>query len=260
MIGQSQLVVSVDGFDGPFDLLVRLIERRELNLLTISLATVTEQYLDHLSALGLRDPEHLSAFVVVAAKLLFIKSTLLLPRAARPPPAEPAVADPTDLTERLRVYRQFRRAAEMLADRDDAGLQSYPHPATSYRATTHPAATDLDPELLRIAWRAMIARDRPEPEPTTVEAGRVSVAEALESLREALGRDAEVTFGALVAPEHSRQRYVATFLAVLELVRLGLASATQDELYGRITVARRDPTPPGPPGDVNCQELGAADR
>jgi segregation and condensation protein A len=257
--GPSQLVVAVDGFNGPFDLLVRLIDQRELDLLTISLAAVTEQYLDHLSVLGWRDPEHLSAFLVVAAKLLLVKSTLLLPRPARALPDEPVAPDPTDLTERLRVYRQFRQAAEMLAGRDDAGLRSYGHPAVLYRAVTRPAAMGLDPEKLRTAWRALNARVRPEAEPTTIEAGRVSVAEVRRSLEAALGRYSEVAFGSFVAAEPSRQRYVATFLAVLELIRLGLANASQDEQFGSIMVTRREIAPTKPNDDATEQQ-GVAER
>ncbi|HEX5414552.1 MAG TPA: segregation/condensation protein A, partial [Chloroflexota bacterium] len=92
--GTGQPVVEVEGFSGPFDLLLRLVERRELDLLTISLAEVAEQYLDRLAEANLRDPEHLSAFLIVAAKLLLIKSSLVLPASPRPAPDEPAT-DPT---------------------------------------------------------------------------------------------------------------------------------------------------------------------
>ena len=70
MIGIVHPSVDVEGFSGPFDLLARLIERRELDVMAISLAAVTDQYLEHLSAARQRDPEHLSAFLVVAAKLV----------------------------------------------------------------------------------------------------------------------------------------------------------------------------------------------
>jgi segregation and condensation protein A len=247
--GQSQPMVAVEGFSGPFDLLVQLIERREIDLLTVSLATVTEQFLDQLATSGLRDPEHLSAFLVVAAKLLLIKSALLLPRSAQPPPDEPVAADPTDLTERLRVYQRFRGAAEVLADRHERGLRSYGHLARPYRTPARPAPAGLDSGLLQCAWHVMIARRTCEPEPTTLEVGRITVAEALGMLGEALNRHSEVTFEALVTSADGRQRYVATFLAVLEMVRLGLASVVQDELFGQITVARRDPALSGPTAD-----------
>ncbi len=242
MLGQAQPVVAVEGYTGPFDLLVRLIERREVDVLAISLAEVTDQYLTYLTEVQRRDPEHLSAFLVVAAKLLWLKSTLLLPTPTRPA-AEGPPEDPTDLSERLRTYQLFRQAAAALAARDEANLRSYPHPPVPYRSVPRPPTPPWDPNLLAAAFCA--ARSRPKVEtPQVVDAEpRVSLAEAIAHLEQALQRFATVRFEEVVG-EPLRQRLVATFLAVLELIRLGRLRAAQEERFGEITLARADSPAP----------------
>jgi segregation and condensation protein A len=239
MLLRDQPTVAVDGFTGPFDLLVRLIERRQLSLLAIALAEVTDQYLASLTAANLRDPEHVTAFLVVAAKLLLIKSTLLLPARERTKSTDETMPDPTDLTERLRLYTAFRKAAEILGRRLDAGLRSYPHPPTRLRPSPRRPPGRLDPALLSEALRRALARPK-ETAPAELSAEtRLSVGEAIELVRAALDRLNVVQLDALVGANSSRQQLVATFLAILELARLGAATVDQLERFGPIVVTKR---------------------
>lgn len=112
-------------FEGPLDLLLQLIERRQLDITTVSLALVTDQYMEHLRTGAGIDSDQLSEFVAVAAKLLLIKSMALLPRPPQIKPEEPP-PDPTDLTERLREYEAIKHAALTLKSREEANLRSYP--------------------------------------------------------------------------------------------------------------------------------------
>lgn len=246
MIGTRHPSVEIAGFSGPFDLLLRLIERRELDVLTVSLATVTEQYLAQLAALQLRDPEHLSAFLVVAAKLLYLKSTLLLPTPARPAPDSGAPADPTDLTERLREYQRFREAGRWLAGREDADLRSYPRPTVPLPFRRAKLSALLEPAILRQAMLRVLTRPKIEdvPAPLVLEP-RLAVATALDLLRQALDRSATVRLGSLMPADAPRGHRVALFLAVLEAIRQGLVNATQDEPHGEITVTWREAAGPG---------------
>jgi len=240
--GYPPAPIDVDGFSGPFDLLVRLIEQRQLDILTISLAAVTEQYLAYLAALRLRDPEHLSAFLVVAAKLLLIKSSLLLP-APRNDSGEEASADPTDLTERLRVYQAFRRAGQWLGRRDEEGLRGYPRPprpVPSQRLL--PKEPSLNPGELYSALLRALARPKGDPAPTPVAVvPRLSVPEALSLLRSALDQLGHLRFGELVAGHTTTDQRVAFFLALLEAIRIGLATARQDVPFGEIEISRLSP-------------------
>lgn len=239
MLKHAPAPIVIEGFTGPFELLARLIERRELDVLTISLAEVTDQYLDHLATLRLRDPEHLTAFLVVAAKLLLIKSSLLLPTRARPTTDESGPADPTDLTARLREYQKFRLAAQWLGTREDADLRSYSRPPVPYRPA-HPRRTEpLDPLLVREAFRRALARPKAEPAPVPLASEpRLSVGEALALLRAALGERPSIRFEDLLGADAPRHVRVALFLAVLEARRLGIVEVAQDAAFGEIAVMR----------------------
>lgn len=259
MIGRMPTTVEIEGFSGPFDLLVRLIERRELDLLAISLAAVTEQYLEQLAALQLRDPEHLSAFLVVAAKLVLIKSALLLPSTRRPSVAEDPEVSPTVLARRLQIYRAYREAASWLAAREEEGLRSYPRPVVADCPVAPAPFVPLDPALLREAYRRAQSRPKAEPEVESLPAeSRLSVAEALELLRNALEQYRRICFGDLVPPGESRQRYVAMFLAILEAVRGGLVNVEQPEPFGEILISPREVAPaPASPDRLARVEAGS---
>ncbi|MDO8599727.1 MAG: segregation/condensation protein A, partial [bacterium] len=94
--------VKLDQFEGPLDLLLHLIEQEELDITAIALATVCEEYLAHLKRVEHRPPEEVADFLVVAAKLLYLKSLVLVPAVAGE-----ADDDATGLAEQLRIYRAF---------------------------------------------------------------------------------------------------------------------------------------------------------
>src|SRR5581483_9141541 len=139
-------------FDGPLDLLLHLIERRELDITTVSLAEVADRYLSHVRAMEDVDPYGLAEFIAVAAKLLLIKSMVLLPRPERGPEAED-VDDPTDLTERLREYQLIKQAATALKEREDAGLRSYGRLAPLKPPTRTKRESGAPNDLLRALQR-----------------------------------------------------------------------------------------------------------
>lgn len=240
MTPSTAVTVEVEGFSGPFDLLLGLIERGKLDVLAISLAAVADQYLDRLTRLQLRDPEHLSAFLVVAAKLLLIKSTLLLPTRPRNADAASEAEDPTDLTERLREYQRYRAAAGTLDRRLDAALRSYPHAPPVYRPGKPLAPERLDPGLLPEAYRRAARRGSQAPAPAPLAVAPYSVADALAAIRDGFARESTLRFADLLTPAADRSRAIATFLAILELVRLGGATVAQEERFGEIVVKKTD--------------------
>src|SRR4030065_2495201 len=128
--------VATDVDEGPLDLLLQLIERAELDITKLALAQVTDQYLEHLRKLSVRNlseraAEEVSAFLVIAARLLQIKSEALLPR---PPAREPGEEDPGEaLARQLQVYKKFKEIAAFLEQRQEAGLSTYLRIALSPR-------------------------------------------------------------------------------------------------------------------------------
>ena len=110
-------------FEGPLDLLLNLIERAELDITAVSLAAVTEQYLDYLHQLEEMHADEISAFLVIAAKLVQIKSEALLPR---PPVRQPGEEDTgVSLVEQLKLYKRFKMVANLFGEREAKNLRTY---------------------------------------------------------------------------------------------------------------------------------------
>ena len=244
--------ITTPTFEGPLDLLLQLVERHQLDITTVSLALVTDQYVEHLrSGVGI-DSEQLSEFIAVAAKLLHIKSIALLPRPASPNASVPA-EDPTDLTERLREYERIKRGALTLRQREESDLRSYPHAAPAdprswlerVRAESDRQLSFVDeprevqrPAGLAVAFRRVANRRRDDPTPVARE--KWTVADAVVWLMGGLRAGASASFRRLVGA-FDRHRVVGAFLAILELHRQGRLRARQAEPFGDITVEPLEP-------------------
>jgi segregation and condensation protein A len=116
--------ISTEVYEGPLDLLLRLIEQAELDITKLSLAKVTDQYLLHLHSIVDRDPVEVSAFLVIAAKLVYIKSSILLPsNQTEDEEEEEDVGD--QLARQLIEYKKYKEVALWMKGREQARLQSY---------------------------------------------------------------------------------------------------------------------------------------
>ena len=120
----SNYKISTEVYEGPLDLLLQLIEQAELDITKLSLAKVTDQYLSHLNSLTDQDPTEVSAFLVIAAKLVLIKSSILLPsHVGVENESEEDLGD--QLARQLIEYKKFKEKALWLKNRQDLGLRSY---------------------------------------------------------------------------------------------------------------------------------------
>lgn len=227
-------------FEGPLDLLLRLIERQELDITAISLVSVTDQFLARLDALPDRDPAILAEFVTIAARLLLLKTRVLFPRPAVTPTAD--VADDADeLIRQLQEYRRLKVAAGLLAAREGERLRAYaplvaPAPDTLTASVTLAAAGPAD--LLRAVHRRLAclpAAPRLLTLPPRISVGEMA-ARLLARLRGAPG--GEVRFSTLARQGATRADIVTTFMAILELIRRRHAEAEQAWPFGDIVVRR----------------------
>ena len=229
--------VRLPAFQGPIGLLLSLIEERRLEVTVISLAVVTDQYLEHLRSLQEHDPAELAEFVEVAARLLVIKSRALLPG----PPVEADEEDPAgSLLERLQEYRRFRQAAQWLAERLQAGLACYPREPSAEVAPIYTLAPH-SPARLALAMRQLAAPSTLQPDDVAVASPSVSLASKVKLiLRRVLG-GAVVFFAELVQAARTRREIVATFLALLELVRRRRVQTRQEGLFAAISISKPGP-------------------
>ena len=221
-------------FSGPLSLLLELIEKRRLPIAEISLAQVTDQYLERMRTLVGLDPDVLADFLVIAARLLLIKSRDLLPSRPREVD-EPDVA--AELAMQLMEYKLFREAAEQLRQMDEAGLRSYPR-QLSLEPVPAPEAplAPIPAESLRSAMARMLKAVRGNAE-TTVGPGRVSVQERMEFLLGRLASAGGCSFSEVAG--ETVEELVATFLALLELLHRGVLEAEQESVFGDIRLSLR---------------------
>ena len=231
----SAIRVETPAFQGPLDLLLHLIERAELDITKIALAQVTEQYLAYLEQMEERSPDEVSAFLVVAARLLQIKSEALLPR---PPRREEGEEDPGQaLVEQLRLYKIFKERAEWLRERQRAGLRTFVRVAPP-RLRVQQVRLDAVPleDLVAAARRAFALAYQP-PLRTVVAPPKITIRQKIRDLVHALRRLGRISFRReVVRRAHSRLEVVVAFLALLELVKQRLVVAHQPDLFTDIEI------------------------
>jgi segregation and condensation protein A len=231
----SNYSIATAVYEGPLDLLLQLIERAELDITKLSLAQVTDQYLEHMHQLTDLAADEVSAFLVIAAKLLQIKSEALLPR---PPQREAGEEDPGEaLARQLIIYKRFREIANLLNQREEAGLRTYLRVAAPPRVE---GSFDLSgitiEDIAIVAEEIFTDLSRAEAVITAVPPARVSIREKISLITDSLHKHRYVSFRSLINHDHSRLEIVVTFLAMLELIKRHLVRASQDGLFGDISL------------------------
>ena len=237
--------VHLELFEGPLDLLLHLIKKDEVDIRNIPIASVTEQYLAYVEMLRDLNLDVAGEFLVMAATLTLIKSRMLLPSAE--PDDEEEGADPrADLVRQLLEYQRYREAAQSLGDRPRLGRDVF---------TREPGSEGVEPDenerpqvrvtmwQLLEAFRRVLARSQPDPV-HEVQAEGVTLRERVQTVLQTLSVARSVTFESLFADDAPRGFVIVTFLALLELVKMGAVVAVQEEELGDILIvlAVDDPT------------------
>jgi segregation and condensation protein A len=235
--------VNTPYFEGPLEVLLRLIEQRELEITQVSLAEVTGDFMAHVEQLRQEaEIEVVADFLAVAAKLLWIKSRALLPK----PPKTLTDVEEEDvgdaLVEQLRAYRRYKEAAQWLRERDAAGLRAYVHigPAPKPQQVTLDLSGVTLAKLRAVAQRVLYPSDGPRPE-DAIQRPRISIVQQIRLVRERLQTWAKTTYRRLLSPKPTRLEAVVTLQAVLELIKQRTVEAHQTQLFGEIVIARRVP-------------------
>jgi len=233
----SEYTVTTPVYEGPLDLLLQLIERAELDITRLALAQVTDQYLVHIRALANLAAEEVSAFLVIASRLIQIKSEALLPR---PPSREPGEEDPGDaLARQLLAYKRYREIANLLSERETARLRTYLRLAPPPKVEGTVDLSGITLADLSAAALALFNQDALKPALSSVVAApRITIREKIAHIASALRRQKNVTFLSLFNRRRTRLEMVVTFLAMLELVKRHLVNASQDSLFGEIAIER----------------------
>lgn len=236
----SNYTIATPVYEGPLDLLLQLIEHAELDITKLSLALITDQYLEHLHRLTYLAADEVSAFLVIAAKLLQIKSEALLPR---PPQREPGEEDPGEaLARQLIVYKRYREIADILGQRESEGLRTYLRvaPPPKVEGILDLSDTTID-DIAAAAQEIYTNLFMAEALKNVVPPSRVTIREKINLITSSLRYRRSVSFRSLLNHKNSRIEIVVTFLAMLELIKRHLVRVSQQGLFGDISLEVSEP-------------------
>jgi segregation and condensation protein A len=231
----SDYKVATPVYEGPLDLLLQLIERAELDITKLAIAQVTDQYLAFLKTLENHQADEVSAFLVIATKLLQIKSEALLPR---PPIREAGEEDPgEELARQLFAYRQYKQLAGTLKDRESQGLKTYLRLTPPLKIEGKVDLSEFTiKDILLAARAAFLQADNRQELGTVVTAPRVTIREKISYIVRLLHRGETTSFRTLLGNNRTRLDVVMTFLAMLELIKRHFVKARQENLFGDIAL------------------------
>ncbi|MDX9830176.1 MAG: segregation/condensation protein A [Anaerolineae bacterium] len=231
--------VALPVFEGPLDLLLHLIERQELDITAISLAQVTNQYLEYLAGAGERNPDNLADFLVVAAKLLLIKSRVLLPQPPAPPAAEEDQGD--DLVRQLVEYKRFKEAARWLQQQDEQGLRSYVRLAAMPDLERSADLGEVSLDDLLAAVREVLAVKPAMPHvDQAVAPMSITIGEQMDHIERRLADGRVLRFQDLFEGAAHRLEVIVTLLALLEMIKQLRVQVRQERMFGEILVEKRE--------------------
>lgn len=226
-------------YEGPLDLLLNLIESAELDITAVSLAMVTDQYLKYLSSLENAQADEISEFLVIAAKLVLIKSEALLPRPVTHEPGEEDVAG--NLIEQLKLYKLYKEIGGWLQVRVDRGLRTFLRVAPPPKVEPKLDLSDLTAAKLQSAALRVFAREQEKQALGTVIAPpRVTIREKIDLISRTLKKIRQARFHGLLGDKATRLEVVVTFLALLELIKRYRVAVVQEDLFGDISIERAD--------------------
>lgn len=222
-------------FEGPLDVLLRLVQEQKLDITELSLGAVTQQFLEHVESMEKRDGPLLAAFLRVAAQLMYGKSQALL----HEPQDEPCETEES-LEDQLRGYERFKRLMTTVAAWQEDCDVAYQRTAAAPMAAPLPAPhlVTYAPEDLVSALAAVL--EEKEEELPAVARRKVHIETYLDRIGTLIVLHGQAGFRELIEPAESLEEIVVAFLAVLEYLRLGKATVRQTELYADIQIFPSD--------------------
>lgn len=236
--------VKLDLFDGPIDLLLHLVKKRELPIEKVSLAEVTAQYLECIKALRYYDVELAAEYLVIAATLLSVKASVLLNDPVELVVDESgALVDPhEELLRRLRELEAFRSAAAHLAEKPMLGSDVFAAPAKSVKIDPRliPLA-DHQSELLAQAFQKVLARLGEKARVMSITVDAVSVVERMRTVVDSIRNAGGVSsFSALLGSSYDRVSAIGVFVALLELCKRRMIAVEQSGPCAEIEIRLAD--------------------
>src|SRR5215468_617735 len=230
--------VAIPAFSGPLDLLLHLIRINQVSITDIPIAEITEQYTAFLDTMRELDLDVASEYIALAAELIYIKSRMLLPRAPGAPEEDPRL----DLARRLQEYERIKKAAENLHEIDSLRAGLWPRPETALpRPEGAPETLEVTLFDLIEGFRKVTDRYRlAHPPALEIRHLRFSVADKMVELVGRLEEKGDLPLLEFFGAMRYRAEAVTSFLACLELIRLGVVTVFQPAPFGQIHARRTE--------------------
>lgn len=234
-------------FEGPLDLLLHLIEKNKVDIYDIPIVEITKQYLEYVSQMSKEDLNLASEFLVMAATLIDIKSKMLLPKETDENGDE---IDPrAELVEKLIEYKMYKYAAGELRDMQVyAGKSMYKEPSVPEDVLKYQPPVDLDNLLsdvdltkLNDIFQMVLKRQMDKIDPVRSKFGKiemeeVSLPDKIDYVTKTLRKNKRCSFRQLLEKQSSKMEVIVSFLAVLELIKIGQIEVHQDKTFDDIYI------------------------
>jgi segregation and condensation protein A len=240
--------VKVPVFEGPLDLLLHLIKENKIDIYDIPISVITKQYLDYLELMKELNLEIASEFLVIAATLIYIKSRMLLPKDETIETED--LEDPrAGLVQRLLEYQAFKEAAGELRKKEEIWTGAYMRPPMEMDKSTF--EPDLETYLFEVHILDLVGAlnkilSTAPPEEVRITKETLTVKDRIVMIIEKVEAEKTVKFEALFEDDKRRVQIIVTFLALLEILRLGLMRVYQDKQFDTIWIMKHEESSEAP--------------
>jgi segregation and condensation protein A len=230
--------VNITQFNGPLDLLLQLIEQQQMDITQISIAAVTEQFLQHIKTLEKVEPTSLADYLSVAAKLLVIKSKAILPTLQLDKEEEEIAID---LEQKLLLYKKFKEASKYLKTLDNKRKQSFTRETTFDEKITFYPDPEITPDRFKesiLGTLHALEEINNLPKATVKEA--ISIQDKIASLQDLLTDKIQTKMSDLIATAKDKTEVIVTFLALLELIKQRILIVDQEQIFSEIIIKKNE--------------------
>lgn len=226
--------IKIESFEGPLDLLLKLIEQEKLGINEISLSYVTDEYLKYIKQIEEKNPEEMADFLVIAAKLILIKSKSLLPSLNLE-----LEEDEMALEEQLKMYKEFILASERLNQIIEQKKFSFSREKNILYEKAFCPPEEIDKEKICISFKEIINSIKPIlklPEQALKRA--ISIQDKIDHIQKLIKQKTRFVFNKILNDTKDKTERVVSFLALLELTKNKLISVNQQKLFDDITIKK----------------------
>ncbi len=261
-----ELSYKLESFEGPLDLLLHLIEKNKVNIYDIPIATITDQYLEYVHHMEEESLDVVSEFLVMAATLLDIKARMLLPKEVN---EEGEEEDPrAELVARLLEYKTYKYMSMELKDMElDAEKIFYKSPTVPTEVKEYEQPVDLDKLLdgvtlakLEQIFQSVMKRQKDKIDPVrstfgTIKKEPVSLEEKIATVMDYARKHRKFSFRGMLTRQKDRTEIVVTFLALLELMKIGKIHLTQENLFDDMMIETLEPEGEEEELEISVEEI-----